>query len=74
MWAQLWLTFRAGAADRRSMGLPCSSTSLPSSSNLKGAGPPVLGGGTAPVLEGAVAEAPAEDDRTCTMPHKNQHA
>lgn len=59
-------TFSAGAAGLRSMGFPCSSTSLPCSSSLSGAGPPVFGRDTAAVLGGAPEAAPTEEDRICT--------
>ena len=58
------MTFAAGAAGLRSIGLPNSSISLPCSSSLKGAGPPIFG--PAAALPGAAA-APMEEESTCIM-------
>ena len=55
------MTFAAGAAGLRSIGLPSSSISLPCSSSLKGAGPPIFG--PAAALPGAAA-APMEEEST----------
>ena len=58
------VTFPAEAAGLRSIGLPNSSISLPCSSSLKGAGPPIFG--PAAALPGAAA-APMEEESTYIM-------
>ena len=58
---EIFITFAAGTAGLRSIGLPRSSISLPCSSSLKGAGPPTFG--PAAALPGAAA-APMEEEST----------